>query len=115
MTINGYEIEADLTDADLIEKIEQGVNKIYEEAEKLKQLDKDNEITTAEGIRQECKILKDFFDYVFGDGTSEKIFNGKDSLNLCLKAYEDVIEARDKQYDELEKKLNAYSPDRLKR
>lgn len=115
MTINGYEFDLDLTDADIIEKMEQGVQNLYEEAEKLKELKKDDKITTAEGIRQECKVLKDFFDYVFGEGTSEKIFKGKDSLNLCLKAYEDIIEARDKQYNELNDRINAYSPDRLKR
>ena len=115
MTINGYEMNVDLTDADVIEKIEKGVQNLYEEAEKLKELSKDDKITTAEGIRQECKVLKDFFDYVFGEGTSEKIFKGKDSLSLCLKAYEDVIEARDKQYEELNNRVNAYSPDRLKR
>lgn len=115
MTINGYEFDVDLTDADIIEKMEQGVQNLYEEAEKLKELKKDDKITTAEGIRQECKVLKDFLDYVFGEGTSQKIFKGKDSLNLCLKAYEDVIEARDKQYNELNDRINAYSPDRLKR
>lgn len=115
MTINGYEFDVDLTDADIIEKMEQGVQNLYEEAERLKELKKDEKITTAEGIRQECKVLKDFLDYVFGEGTSEKIFKGKDSLNLCLKAYEDVIEARDKQYNELNDRINAYSPDRLKR
>lgn len=115
MTINGYEFDVDLTDADIVEKMEQGVQNLYEEAERLKELKKDEKITTAEGIRQECKVLKDFLDYVFGEGTSEKIFKGKDSLNLCLKAYEDVIEARDKQYNELNDRINAYSPDRLKR
>lgn len=115
MTINGYELEADFTDADLIEKIESGIDTLYKEAEKLKELEKDKTITTAEGIRRQCKVLKDFFDYVFGEGTSEKIFKGKNSLNLCLKAYEDIVEARDNQFNELNKRVDAYSPDRLKR
>ena len=115
MTINGYEFDIDLTDANIVEKMEQGVENLYKEAERLKGLHNEEKITTAEGIRQECKVLKDFFDYVFGEGTSEKIFKGKDSLTLCLNAYEDVIKARDEQYNTLNEKINAYSPDRLKR
>ncbi len=115
MTINGYEFDVDLTDADVIEKIEQGVENLQKEAERLQELHDNENITTAEGIRQECKVLKDFFDYVFGEGTSEKIFNGKNSLKLCLQAYEDVIKARDEQYNSLNQKIDAYSPDRLKR
>lgn len=115
MTINGYEVEIDFTDADTIEKIEQGVDKLQKDAEQLELQRKDEKITSAEGIRLECKILKGFFDYVFGDGTSEKIFNGKDSLDLCLKAYEDIIKAKETQCDDLYQRLSTYSPDRLKR
>lgn len=115
MTINGYELEVDFTDADVMEKIEEGVKNLYEEAEKLQKQNEDENITTAEGIRQECKILKEFFDYVFGKGTSEKIFKGKNSLELCLSAYEDIIRMRDKQYESLNNKISAYSPERLKR
>ena len=112
MIINGVEFNIDFTDADFIEKIENACKKVYEEAENLKQ---DKQIPLAEGIRQECKILKNFLDYVLGDGTSEKLFKGKDSLNQCLQAYEDIIKARTTQYNEIQAKVSKYSPDRLKR
>ena len=115
MTINGYELDIDFTDADTMEKIENGVKVLYDEAEKLQKENEDGNVTTAEGIRQECKILKDFFDYVFGEGTSKKIFGDKNSLELCLNAYEDIIKMRDKQFESLNNKISAYSPDRLKR
>ena len=115
MTINGYEVDIDFTDADVIQKIEEGKNILYNGVEELKKTTNDEDFDIAEGIRQECKIIKDFFDYVLGDGTSEKIFKGKDSLNLCLKAYEDIIEASEKQFNELNDRINAYSPDRLMR
>lgn len=116
MTINGVEINIDFTDADIIERIEKGCENLYNQAEELKNKTGEGKTySTAEGIRQECKIIKDFFNYVLGDGTSEKIFKGKDSLNLCLKAYEDIVEMRDKQLDEFNKKVGSYSPDRLKR
>jgi hypothetical protein len=112
MIINGVEFNIDFTDADFIEKIENACKKVYEEAENLKQ---DKQISLAEGIRQECKILKNFLDYVLGDGTSEKLFKGKDSLNQCLKAFEDIINAKQNSMNEFESKISKYSPDRLKR
>ena len=112
MIINGVEFNIDFTDADFIEKIENACKKVYEEAENLKQ---NKQISLAEGIRQECKILKNFLDYVLGDGTSEKLFKGKDSLNECLKAFEDIINAKQNSMNEFESKISKYSPDRLKR
>ena len=112
MKINGVELEIDFTDADILEKIENGSKKVFEDAEKLKQT---TNLTPAEGIRQECKILKDFLDYVLGDGTSRKLFGEKNSLQQCVKAFEDIINARKQQYDEFQARVSKYSPDRLKR
>ena len=54
MIINGVKLDIDFTDADFLEKIEKGSKVIYEKAEELKQ---NKELSLAEGIRQECKIL----------------------------------------------------------
>lgn len=112
MIINGVELEIDFTDADFIEKVEEACKEVFNKAEELKQ---DKKLSLAEGIRQECKILKDFLDYVLGDGTSEKLFKGKDSLNQCLKAFEDIINAKQNSMNEFESKISKYSPNRLKR
>ena len=112
MIINGVELEIDFTDADFIERVEEACKEVFNKAEELKQ---DKKLSLAEGIRQECKILKNFLDYVLGDGTSEKLFKGKDSLNQCLKAFEDIINAKQNSMNEFESKISKYSPDRLKR
>lgn len=112
MIINGVELDIDFTDAEIVEKIELGSKEVYDKAEELR---KQTGLSPAEGIRQECKILKDFLDYVLGDGTSEKLFKGKDSLNQCLQAYEDIIKAREEQYSNFQARVSKYSPDRLKR
>lgn len=111
MKINGVEFEIDFTDADLLEKIEKGSKEVYDKAEELK----NKKLTPAEGIRQECKILKDFLDYVLGDGTSEKLFGNKDSLNQCLNAYEDIIKVRENQINDFAERVSKYSPDRIAR
>ena len=113
MTINGVEFNIDFTDADIIEKIDEGNEKVKD---KIKELEENKEnISPAEGIRQECKILKEFLDYVLGSGTSEKIFGEKNSLRESLKAFEDIINERNKQFDNLQSVIDKYSPDRLKR
>lgn len=111
MKINNVELDIDFTDADTIETIEKGRKELIEKCNNL-DIDK---LTPAEGIRQECKIIKDFFDCVFGEGTSQKLFGEKNSYKLCFEAFEDIIEARDKQLGEIKNRLDNYSPDRLKR
>ena len=110
MIINDVSFDIDFTDADFIEKIETASKKVYEETDKLKNED----YTLAEGIRQECKILKEFLDYVLGDGTSEKLFGKKDSLHLCLKAFEDIIKKKEEQVKSINELAEKYSPERLK-
>lgn len=113
MLINGVKLDIDFTDAEIVERIELGSKGVFEKAQELEK--KKTEISIAEGIRQECKILKDFLDYVLGEGTSEKLFGNKNSLNDCLNAYEDIINARESQYTDFQKRVSKYSPDRLNR
>ena len=111
MTINGVNRDIDFTDADLLEKIEEGSKKVYDETEKLRTVN----LKIAEGIRQECKILKDFIDYVFGEGTSKEWFGEKDSLHLILQAFTDIIKEREKQMNSINELASKYSPDRVQR
>ena len=113
MLINGVEFEIDFTDADLIERIDKKVKEVEEQGKELEKNKKN--ITPAEGIRQECKIVKEFFDYVLGDGASKKIFGDKNSLRDCLQAFEDLVNERNRQLNNFKKVVNKYSPDRLKR
>jgi hypothetical protein len=113
MTINGIEFDVDFTDADVLEKMEKAREEVGIKASELEK--NKNNISEAEGIRQECKIVKEFFDNVFGEGTSEKIFGNKNSLMECANAYEDTMNAYQEQYKEYYEKVNQYSPDRLER
>lgn len=104
--------EFDFTDTDLLERIEQGRLDVLE---KVKKIEEDNTIKPVEGIRQECKLLRDFLDYVFGEGTSENSIKNKNSLRECIKVYEDVFKERDRQLDNLSEVMNRYSPERVQR
>ena len=111
--INGVELDIDFTDADIIERIDVKNKEVQEQEEQLRE-NKEN-INPAEGIRQECRIIKEFLDYVLGEGTSKKIFGDKDSLRDCLQAFEDIINERNRQLNNFQEVVDKYSPDRLKR
>lgn len=113
MIINDVKLDVDFTDADFIEKVEKGRIKSDEEIKELAKIK--NDLSPAEGIRRECKIVKDFIDYVFGDGTSEKIFGNKNSLKMCVEIFEDIFKERDKQLNNINQKISLYSPERLQR
>lgn len=112
--INGVELDnIDFTDADTLERIDKECEEVYKRAEILRK--EKEKLSLAEGIRQECKIVKDFFDNVFGEGTSKKIFGDKNSLTECLNAYEDTMNTYQEQYKLYNDRINKYSPDRLQR
>lgn len=112
MKINGVELEVNFLDADFMEKLENCCKKVNDQAEKSKKELKD--LTYSQQIKAECKIIKDFFDDLFGEGTSEKIFQEKNDLMLCLSAFQDLIEAKAKMQQEMNSLFAKYSPDRLK-
>ena len=113
MTINGVEFDIDFTDAEVIDRVD---FKQKDLEEQIKELEKNKKtLSPAEGIRQECKIMKEFLDYVLGEGASEKLFGNKNSLNLCLKTYEDIMDNIEHQHKDMQERMNKYSPERFRR
>lgn len=107
MKIFDIELDFDFTDADDMEKIE----KQYPiTQEKLGKIDKTKAFS--EQIRESCSILNEFFDKVFGDGTSLKLFKGKNSFKKEITAFKQIMDARvsqDKELDEEIKMINDYT------
>ncbi len=69
--INGLSLELNLEDADCMERYENAFDKMSEEE---KQLPKDGKSSVQ--IRAYCRLFRDLYDRLFGEGTSEKIFKG---------------------------------------
>ena len=70
------------------------------------------DLSFSEALRQECQIVEDFFDNVFGKGISEEIFKGKKNLTEHIKAFEDIVNEKTRKQTELENSLNKYLPTR---
>lgn len=112
MKILNKEFEADFFDADFMEKVEQGIEKV-DKVVKEKSEVKGQKSSVI--IREVCNVIFDFFDTILGEGASKKIFENKTSLTMCINAYEDFINEKIKQDKELEDISRKYSPNRATR
>ena len=111
MKIRNIEVKFDFLDADDVERFEKEAQKIKEECE----LKNKKEMSYSEIIKEECKIIDNFFDNVFGEGISEKIFKGKKNLNEHIKVFEDIINEKINKQKELQNTFERYQPNREQR
>lgn len=114
MKLKDIEVDFSFTDGDCIERLENASKKVIE---KTKLSDK-KEMSLSEVVREECKIIDEFFDAVFGDGIAEKIFKGKKDLQEHMELFTDIMNAKiettkatQNLYDSLENKAK-YMPNR---
>lgn len=111
MKIKGIEVEFNFLDADDIEIFEKEAEKVKHECEeKGKQ-----KMSLAECIREECKIINNFFDNVFGVGISQKLFGNKNNLEEHIKVFEEVIKEKIEQQKGLQATFDRYQPNREQR
>lgn len=66
-------------------------------------------------IREMCGIVKDFFDEVFGGGTAEKLFKGKNNLAICMDAFGIVSSEAGKMKGQVNAITNKYNMNRAQR
>lgn len=117
MRIKNIEVEFSFSDADDLERLENSAKKVKEISDEYKK----KELSVSEAIREECKIINDFFDEVFGEGISEKLFNGKNDLKEHIDLFKDIIDEKVRQtnafqnmYDNIEYN-SKYMPNREQR
>lgn len=111
LNINGIDLELDLMDADIAEKYEKSIKEM-DQKEKNKLVEGKS---FAEIIRQECNIVFDFFNSVWGEGTDKKIFGSKTNYSECEDAFKKVVEYSNQQIEKLNKKALKYSSNRASR
>jgi hypothetical protein len=112
MKILNKEFDIDFYDADLMERIEEGMEKINNF---IKENSSFKNQKSSVVIRKICKVIFNFLDDILGTGASKEIFGNKTSLTLCIKAYEDFVNAKKQQDENLENISKKYSPNRASR
>ncbi len=96
VTINGVELEFDILDANMAERYEKALARMTEKA-------KENNIgTSSEMIRWQCNTMDAFFEEVYGEGTSIKLFGGSISLRDRISAFEILLKSAKEQSDQLQ-------------
>lgn len=88
--INDVELELDLLDADVVEKYETLNREI---AEKVKEPTQYDGLSTADGMRLQCRYIDEFFDKLFGKGTANKLFGNSNNLGVRMDAFGKVGQA----------------------
>lgn len=90
-----FETEIDLTDADFLERLEESQNLLNEKCKNVPVVGKNSEI-----IRKQVECFADFFDSLFGEGTSGKMYGGRCSLDLAIRSaaeFSDFAGSEDKR------------------
>lgn len=113
--INGLSLELDLEDADCMERYENAFDKMSEEE---KQIPKDGKASVR--IRAYCRLFRNLYDRIFGEGTSEKIFKGipdnTDSYDeVYYKLLDFVTAQRNAAVTKRSEKMSKYRPNRQQR
>lgn len=112
VTINGVDLEMNMFDADFIEEFESGCNMVVT---RVKDPEEMGGLSTADAIRKQCSIVNDFFDGLFGEGTSEKIFVRKSDIMEHMMAFETIVNEKKNADGEMAKFAGKYSPNRAQR
>lgn len=112
MKIKNIEIDFNFLDADNVEKFEKEAKKVIEKTENEKQIEN---MTLSKAIKLECKIVEEFIDNVFGEGVSDKIFEGKKDLLEHIKIFQEVVDEKNTKQKELEDLYKKYAPRKEKK
>lgn len=114
VVLNGTEIEYDFTDADNWDAMKDAV-RVLEDYDSTHEYNPED---PADSIRHTCSGYNEFFDTVFGEGTSKKLFHGKNSLKEHKKAFEQIIDIAYGQMEDatdFSSTFSKYSPERAQR
>lgn len=104
MKILNKEIDFDFFDAQQMEKYEKEADIAKNELSKIDL----NKMKQSEFINKVCEIIEKCFENVFGEGTSEKLFEGKRNFRLCVKAFSDLVKARKEQVSEIDNEVKDF-------
>ncbi len=112
MNILGVELELDLFDADVLEVYERENKRVVD---RIKDKSQYNGKSTPDAIRYQCSVVNDFFDSLFGAGTAEKIFKGKNNIKDHMEAFGIVAKKAEDSNVEFNGVLDKYTPNRAER
>ena len=94
-----FKAEIDVTDVSFVETYEGAAEAYNEEIRKVPQDGK-----ASEQMRCMCEVFFRAFDRIFGEGTHEKMFGNKMSVDACVQAFQELVRTMG-DYSETLKKM----------
>lgn len=104
---NDFETNIDFTDADFMERFENGYDEMMKHIDKVPKTGKISEI-----IRGQCKVFDAFFSDVFGEKSVEKMFLGKTSVEMRIEACNSLYDFKNREQQRFSNMSNKYRPNR---
>ena len=112
--INDVELDIDMEDYDFQVKYEKAFDRLEQDEKELQKIGRASEITKAY-----CEMFNRLFDNIFGEGTSQKLFDGKFNMSKTEQVYSEFIGICAEQVktinDRRTKLANKYKPNRAQR
>lgn len=98
-----FEKEIDFTDADFLDVLDAAKASMAEELRKVPKVGKNSDI-----IRAQVQCYRTFFDTLFGAGAGEAVFEGKTSLEVCLRAASSLVAFEDRESQRIDSQYRKY-------
>lgn len=102
----GKSLEGDFYDADFIDVFEAATKKMRDRAAEGTQTKYES---LGDAMRAQCKIAKDYFDEIFGEGTALELFGPGNNLKLHMQAVADLTDQAMKNRKETNDFINKYT------
>lgn len=102
----GKSLEGDFYDADFIDVFEAATKKMRDRAAEGIHTKYES---LGDAMRAQCKIAKDYFDEIFGEGTSLELFGPGNNLKLHMQAVADLTDQAMKNRKETNDFINKYT------
>ena len=120
ITVNGKEIDFDLTSPEDLRRYRDAGERMTQAAEALGGPPEDPSSPAGFAayityLEQSCRMLTDFVDGVFGDGTCDALLGPKTSMERLLDICDDIGAALEEQGRRVGVKIQKYTPNRATR
>ena len=110
--INGYDLQLDTLDADVMEQYE----RLNEDIQaKIADADTFAEMTGSQAMRKQCALVDEFIDGLFGEGVADAIFTSPSKLGERLEAFAAIANAVINSKHEIDAISQKYSFNREQR
>ena len=114
IVINGHELELDMLDADVVDRYQELTQAISEKVSNKENLKQYDGLSTGDGMRALCKIVDEYLDNLFGEGTAQTVFEGNTgNWGKRLDAFLQCVNASQTSLDEMTGISERYGMGRL--